>query len=223
MELREIGKPKEVYVDEKCCLYSYVITRDYGFAPNPFGGICTLATCKPGIRNHAKVGDWVIGIAGASLSCVGKIIFLMKVNKIISLQEYWACEEFNFKKPGFNSALKYCYGDNIYHLDKNGQWVQENSHHSLSNGVVNPLNRDRDTKADRVLISENFWYFGSDAKELPKKFNYIRKKRQGYKKIISTECQEFISWAYETFGPQGQHGLPVNWGSKNLFSRYDGK
>ena len=56
MELREIGKPKEAYVDEKCCLYSYVITRDYGFAPNPFGGICTLATCKPGIRNHAKVG-----------------------------------------------------------------------------------------------------------------------------------------------------------------------
>jgi len=117
MELREIGKPKEAYVDEKCCLYSYVITRDYGFAPNPFGGICTLATCKPGIRNHAKVGDWVIGIAGVSLSCVGKIIFLMEVNKIISFQEYWNCENFNYKKPGFNSALKYCYGDNIYHLE----------------------------------------------------------------------------------------------------------
>ena len=68
MELREIGKPKEAYVDEKCCLYSYVITRDYGFAPNPFGGICTLATCKPGIRNHATVGDWVVKYFMISLS-----------------------------------------------------------------------------------------------------------------------------------------------------------
>ena len=39
-------------------LYSYVITRDYGFAPNPFWNICTLATCKPQIREHALKGDW---------------------------------------------------------------------------------------------------------------------------------------------------------------------
>ncbi len=28
--------------------------RDYGFAPNPFHGICTLATCKPVIRRVAR-------------------------------------------------------------------------------------------------------------------------------------------------------------------------
>lgn len=38
-------------------LYAYAITRDLGFAPNPFHGFCTLATCKPGIRKTAKVGD----------------------------------------------------------------------------------------------------------------------------------------------------------------------
>ena len=27
--------------------YSYVVARDYGFAPNPFNGILTLAACKP--------------------------------------------------------------------------------------------------------------------------------------------------------------------------------
>jgi hypothetical protein len=42
-------------------LFSYVVARDYGFAPNPFHRHCTLATCKPGIRARAAVGDWVIG------------------------------------------------------------------------------------------------------------------------------------------------------------------
>ena len=42
-------------------IYSYVVARDYGFAPNPFYGCCTLATCKPIIRRMAQVGDWVIG------------------------------------------------------------------------------------------------------------------------------------------------------------------
>ena len=37
-------------------LYSYVITRDYGFAPNPFWNICSLATCKPQIRERALIG-----------------------------------------------------------------------------------------------------------------------------------------------------------------------
>ena len=37
------------------------MTRDYGFAPNPFFGFCTLANCKPKIRKSANVGDWIIG------------------------------------------------------------------------------------------------------------------------------------------------------------------
>lgn len=31
-------------------LFSYIVRWDHGFAPNPFHGICSLATCKPGIR-----------------------------------------------------------------------------------------------------------------------------------------------------------------------------
>ena len=34
-------------------IFSYVITHDSGFAPNPFGGFLTLATCKPKIRKSA--------------------------------------------------------------------------------------------------------------------------------------------------------------------------
>lgn len=42
-------------------IFSYVVSRDFGFAPNPFFNFCTLATCKPKIRKDAKIGDWIIG------------------------------------------------------------------------------------------------------------------------------------------------------------------
>mgnify|MGYP000925642744 CR=1 FL=1 len=42
---------------------SYVVAYDYGFAPNPFHGFLTLATCKPQIRRskNTKVGDILLG------------------------------------------------------------------------------------------------------------------------------------------------------------------
>lgn len=43
-------------------LFSYTVRYDDGAAPNPFNGLCTLAICKPGIRLHAKEGDWIAGI-----------------------------------------------------------------------------------------------------------------------------------------------------------------
>ena len=44
-------------------LFSYIITHDIGFAPNPFFGYCTLANCKPVIRRTSKIGDWIVGIS----------------------------------------------------------------------------------------------------------------------------------------------------------------
>ena len=59
--------------------YSYIVARDFGFAPNPFGGYCTLATCKPGIREGAQIGDWVLGTGSSKMGLNGKLIFLMHV------------------------------------------------------------------------------------------------------------------------------------------------
>ena len=42
-------------------LYSYIVARDFGFAPNPFYGFCTLATCKPKIakdRYGWRLDNW---------------------------------------------------------------------------------------------------------------------------------------------------------------------
>jgi len=54
-------------------LYSYVVDHDLGFAPNPFGGCCTLAKCKYGSKRRnivemAETGDWIAGTGGADLS-----------------------------------------------------------------------------------------------------------------------------------------------------------
>ena len=43
-------------------IFRYVVRFDSGAAPNPFGGWCSLAICKPGIRRTAGVTDWIIGL-----------------------------------------------------------------------------------------------------------------------------------------------------------------
>lgn len=145
-------------------LYIYAITRDFGFAPNPFHGSCTLATCKPGIRKSAKVGDWILGVGGANLkSAKKKCILLMKVSEKISFNNYWEDTRFSIKKPSRNGTPVKILGDNIYHQDDNNEWIQEDSHHSNADGSFNMTNLERDTSTDQVLISDHFYYFGNKA------------------------------------------------------------
>lgn len=58
-------------------LFSYVLARDAGFAPNPFYGVCTLATCKPRIRASAAVGDWIVGTGSGQEDRLGHIVYAM--------------------------------------------------------------------------------------------------------------------------------------------------
>jgi len=170
-------------------LFVYVIARDFGFAPNPFFGICTLATCKPGIRKGANVGDWVMGVAGRELgkSIHKKCILLMKVTEKIGFQEYWNDTRFQIKKPCRNGSALKMIGDNIYHRNNEGEWIQEDSHHSLENGMENEGNLNRDTgQSDQVLISNLFFYFGNQA--IPVNLELINyKPGLGFKKISLDE------------------------------------
>jgi hypothetical protein len=70
-------------------LFSYVVARDFGFAPNPFFGVCTLATCKPDIREHATVGDWVAGLASVADRRDPSLVYVMRVDEILSYDAYW--------------------------------------------------------------------------------------------------------------------------------------
>lgn len=206
-------------------IYSYKITRDYGFAPNPFFGVCTLATCKPKIRQHAQVGDWVLAFGGKSTIVPGKLVCLMRIDETMSFDEYWNDERFQCKKPMFNRAIKYCYGDNIYHHEDGATWVQENSHHSKENGI-NEINLIHDTRTDRLLISKLYWYFGADAIDLPSKYDELSSHTRDYHLLrvenLSFRWEEFQEWIKEQ-SIMGQHGLPFSWANGGGFVRYKGE
>ena len=63
-------------------LYSYVLDHDYGFAPNPFYDVCTLATCKPSIRERAAIGDYVVGTGCAKRHRRGFLPAMAKVARL---------------------------------------------------------------------------------------------------------------------------------------------
>lgn len=152
-------------------LFSYVVARDYGFAPNPFFGFCTLATCKPVIRRTASVGDWVIGTGSRAYGISGRLVFAMLVENVVSYDEYWGDPRFSVKRPSLRGSLKRAFGDNIYHHDPaSGAWIQEDSHHSNHDGTANIKNIRHDTNAPRVLIATDFTYWGGAGPEIPAGF-----------------------------------------------------
>jgi len=181
--------------------YIYVVDRDFGFAPNPFHGYCTLATCKPKIRNKAQVNDWVIGMGGSTLKATGRCIFAMRITEKITFNEYWGNPKFLDKKPVRNGSRKMMVGDNIYHRATDNEWCQSDSHHSNPDGSVNLPNLKRDTQSDKVLLSRHFFYFGSEAKVVPPELlNAIGYKNpRDYRVFASETTARLIGWLHISF------------------------
>lgn len=176
-------------------LYIYVVDRDFGFAPNPFHGFCTLATCVPRIRASAKIGDWVMGVGGSRLKATGKSIYLMMVSEILTFNEYWSDARFNIKKPVRNGSLVMMVGDNVYHQeDGNDTWIQSDSHHSNHDGTTNHKNLETDTSSANVLVSDHFYYFGMSAPKADLASIGYKNHRSYSKKLLSDKnVADFIS------------------------------
>lgn len=195
-------------------LYSYVIARDYGFAPNPFHGVCTLATCKPVIRRVASVGDWIVGTGSAACHRTGQLICAMRVSETMSFDEYWAEPRFRLKRPDLAGSRMQAYGDNIYSRDADGQWLQLDSHHSLPGGEINAANVEDDTQTNRVLIANDFWYYGAEAPAIPAAFRGDGASdicaRRGHKTNFASGLVDgFLGWLEER--PSGCLGRPDRW------------
>jgi hypothetical protein len=194
-------------------LFSYVVVRDFGFAPNPFYGYCTLATCKPKIRASASIGDWVVGTGSKSLDLQDRLIFAMRVTEVETFDEYWNDVRFADKRPNRHGSRKQLFGDNIYHRNtKTGRWIQEDSHHSRSNGKAFKINLDHDTQTDRVLISNDFVYFGEKPIAIPARFSSgtatLWKSGPSHKSNFSTvEIDRVVEWL-RSLGKWGYQGNP---------------
>jgi len=92
---------------------------------------------------------------------------VLRISGKCSFQDYWDDPRFAMKKPFFRGSQSRAYGDNIYHHDEHGRWVQERSHHSFADGSMNEANLFRDIGSDSVLWSEDFAYFGRAASPIP--------------------------------------------------------
>lgn len=213
-------------------LFTYTIPVDDGAAPNPFSGYCTLAICKPGIRRVAKVGDWVAGLGsinapGGDLS--GRLVYAMRVEEVLSLRDYdlQAPARWPSKIPNIHSnALQDRLGDCIYDYSSGS--------HKLRPSVHNYKNEKTDLRGENVLISKDFYYFGSRAVELPPNLLSIRHQTQGHRSNSNDPyVDEFISWI-RTYPMIGQlYGWPdyiVDWSNnascgscdtRNSINEYD--
>lgn len=196
-------------------LFSYVVARDYGFAPNPFFGICTLATCKPRVRKAASIGDWIIGTGSSQNDRRGYLVYAMCVTETMTFNEYWEDERFQRKKPNMRGSMKQAFGDNIYFQNDAGQWQQQDSHHSYEDGSPNPYNICHDIQTDRVLLSKDYVYWGGSGSEIPTRFrDYegcdICAKRNHKCRFPQGLVREFATWL-RSLDARGYLGKPLGW------------
>jgi hypothetical protein len=199
-------------------LYSYVVARDFGFAPNPFFGICTLATCKPKIRATAAIGDWIMGTGSKQRDREKYVVFAMRVTEALTFERYWSDPRFQQKKPNLRGSKKQAFGDNIYSRDAPGRhWRQADSHHSLPEGRPNLLNVTADTGANRVLLSNDFVYWGGLGPELPRQFFRDGPQHKsvcagrGHKNGFPPQfVEDFVNWI-RSLNQSGYCGEPFDW------------
>lgn len=182
-------------------LFSYIVETDSGFCPNPFGGICTLACCKPKIRYSANIGDWIIGTSLAPKR--GRLVYAMQVYRALTYDLYWKYPEYEVKKPNKENVR----GDNIYKNRENGGLIQ------VPNQSHSDKHFERDTSVNRVLISNVFYYFGKDAPEIPDQYKSIIHTTKGHVRIKPTSKNSmavsvFLVWLRDTF-KQGINGEPA--------------
>lgn len=195
--------------------FSYKIEHDFGLAPNPFWGYCTLAVCKSQIRNNTRleIGSWIFGTGSKKLDKENFLIYAMKVEEKITFNEYWDDPRFQCKKPVLNGSLKMMYGDNIYHRNTDGDWIQEDSAHSLID-TPNLEHLKRDTGGRYVLISKNFYYFGKKAIPIPEQFiSEIPCRGRNFcsQQLNDNAVNDFVNWMKDNYVSGIIYGDPINW------------
>lgn len=194
-------------------LFSYRVEHDFGLAPNPFGGTISFAVCRGDIRSNKfmQIGDWLVGTGSVSMKNVGRLIYAMKVEEIISFDEYWNDPRFQYKKPYLKGTLVQMYGDNFYHtVDE--RMVQESSAHSNPDLEQRIKLYNKDVKGKRVLLSKTFYYFGDNCPLIPAELQTICSSGRAYKykKITEEQIKSFVSWLESNY-TVGIHGDPCNW------------
>ena len=210
-------------------LFTYKMTHDTGFAPNPFHGVLTLATCKPGMRRTKKIGDWIAGFSsealasskGVTVDCEA-LIYLGRVSKRLTIAEYY--EQYKNKIPPSIEAddLINRAGDNIYEpLCTDPE--KEDDYYQIRNINHDDGNKSHDLSVQNVLIFDESYYLGSNGKRIPGEINISRPTGPtpyGYKTVKESEINKLIKWVRKQYkkeikGMKGIYGMPCMWDEDN--------
>ena len=209
-------------MEEKEVLYGYKMTHDTGFAPNPYHGVLTLATCKPLIRKWAREGYWISGWTSNVVfdkeykkHCFTddsqKLIYLAKVKKVITFDKYWNEDEkvYSLKKQptksieGGKGCFKSCANiivtknDDISFCGDNIYEPDVNEPSGFKqheNPHHGKKEQAHDLSGKHVLVCEDFYYFGVE--------NAIFIEKEGvahrWKKFSTNEGQKIIDYVTKT-------------------------
>jgi hypothetical protein len=198
-------------------LFCYKLDTDSGFAPNPFFGVLTVATCKPLMRRSKEIGDWIAGFTSKKLCDdeVGqeRLIYLMKVTDKIPIADYYLDPHFQAKIPDLSKReCIYSVGDNIYR-PRTCNPTTSSDFEQIPNRSHCDSNKEKDLSGVFVLISEQFWYFGRKAVNIPPNVRPDIPKgqsAQGSRTWDSLQAQRFVDYIRARFA-QGIHGPPHFW------------
>jgi len=200
-------------------LFSYRMTDDTGFAPNPFFGFLTLATCKPLIRKKKGKGVYIAGFTSKEL-CGDppgqeRLVYIMKVTDKITFDEYWADERYYVKKPSRNS-IEATRGDNIYQPILPGKPFSIDNYRQALNFFHDETRRPHDVSGQFALVSEDFYYFGSGAIPVDQ-FNIVIPRTQtphGVKTDNETEIEKLLAYLASRYPKNEPVQMPHVWSSK---------
>lgn len=153
-----------------------------------------------------------MGTGAAKNRRSGFLVYAMRVTEKSSFDEYWIDPRFERKRPNLRGSRRLQFGDNVYHRDRSGNWIQENSRHSRSDGSPEPIHLARDTGiTEQVLISDDYVYFGSDGPPVPshlRKFNIV--SGRGHRNHFEAgEIKQTLEW-FDAL-PRGLIGTPFDW------------
>jgi len=173
-------------------LFTYVITDDYGFAPNPFYGVLTLNTCKPMIRQQAEVGDWIAATTSAdSPAGRGLLVYAARVTEKMTMADYdrWTRAELPEKIPDHRSLdYRRKAGDSIYDFTGASPKRKRGAWHT-------PQDMARDLSGRYTLLCREFVYFGGDPMAVPEHLSPVVHSGRGHKSTANDPYVEaFATW-----------------------------
>lgn len=189
-------------------IYRYIVRSDRGIAPNPYGGYCTLAICKPAIRRTARPSDWIIGFRSRRADvAAGRVVFVAQVAESLSFAEYWQDPRFRDRRPDRHRIPT----DNIYRpapsIDSGAErYVQ------VPNPAHGPASARRDLSGKRVLVATRFWYFGANSPPIDPELLHLAPVTQGHvlnRHRKSDDLRLLMQWL--SAFPTGVQGEPVDW------------